>query len=219
MQINKLPYRKPKLHKDYFIKDNMFDNIREIRERCLARQDWTLGFPWRNEMWPGMRCSLGLLPKEMGILETWVKRQTGVKKLWQPLVEGDGALSHNYVQLVGEKESGPRPHTDSRKLCHFAGVIYLSPDAPKQGGTSFYRLRFSDGALGGNSCPHHCANLKEALGISKMPLNAWQEDVSVENVFNRVIVYRADLVHSATSYFGIDPLTKRMTIVFFWMAG
>ena len=218
MLINNLPYRKPKLHKDYFIKDNMFGNAMDIRERCLTRQDWTLGFPWRNEMWPGMRCSGGLLPDEMKLLESWVKRQTGVKKLWQVSVEGEGSLSHNYVQLVGEKESGPRPHTDSRKLCRFAGVVYLTPNAPKQAGTSFYRFRFPNGELGGNSCPSPYANLREALGVSKLPLEAWQEDLAVENVFNRVIVYRADLVHSATSYFGIDPITKRMTIVFFWMA-
>lgn len=219
MLANKLPYRKPKIDKDYFIKDNMFSNIEEIRERCLARQDWSLGFPWRNEMWPGMRCPGGLLPDEMKQLEAWVKRRTGVKRLWQPSIEETNAsLSHNYVQLVGVKESGPRPHTDSRKLCRFAGVVYLTPSAPKEGGTSFYRLRFPDGSLGGNSCPPPYANLREALGITKLPLEAWQEDLAIENVFNRVVVYRADLVHSATSYFGIDPSTKRMTVVFFWMA-
>lgn len=217
-QIGKLPYRKPKLSRDYWIKDQMFDNAMEIRARCLARTDWTLGFPHRQEMWPGMRCPNGLSPEEMKILEDWVKKKTGATKLWQVTVDGERSLSHNFVQLVGESESGARPHSDSRKLCKYAGVVYLTPDAPRNGGTSFYRFRFPDGSLGGNICPAPHYNLTEALGVKKLPMEAWKEDLAVENLFNRVIIYRADLIHSATNYFGHDMASKRMTIVFFWMA-
>jgi hypothetical protein len=217
-QINRIPYRTPKQGKDYFLAENFFDNALEIRERCLARTDWTLGFPHRNEFWPGKRCPNGLLPAEMEKLESWLKEQTGSKRLWQETVEGGGSLSHNYVQLVGEKESGARPHTDSRKLCRYAGVVYLNPDAPREGGTSFYRLQFPDGTKGGNCCPAPYANLREALGVAQMPVELWKEDLTIENVFNRVIVYRAEFVHSATQYFGDTDETKRLTIVFFWMA-
>ncbi len=217
--VNTLPYRKLKLGKDYWIKDNMFPNALEIAERCWARTDWTLGLPWRNETWPGMRAPEGLLPEEMTRIEDWVKKQTGVKRLWQQVSPETGAsLSHNFIQVVGKNESGPRPHTDSRKLCRFAGVIYLTPNAPKDCGTSFYRLRMPDGSLGGNSCPHPYANLREALRVTGLPLAAWKEDLRVENVFNRVVFYRADLVHSATNYFGTNLREKRMTVVFFWMS-
>ncbi len=203
--FQKLPYQKPRQSKDYFLKDKFFENAQEIRERCLARTDWTLGFPHRKEMWPGMRSAGGLLPAEMEQLEEWVKKKTGAKRLWQQTVEGENALSHNYIQVVGEKESGARPHTDSRKLCRYAGVIYLNPEAPRHGGTTFYRLRHPDGTLDGNICPDPHYNLREALGVQKMPIDAWKEDLEVENIFNRVIVY--------------DKLEdKRMTIVFFWMA-
>jgi hypothetical protein len=47
----------------------------------------------------------------------------------------------------------------------------------------------------------------------------WEEDLEVPNVFNRLLVYKSDLVHSATAYFGWDhePGSKRMAAVFFWM--
>ena len=218
MKIKPIPYRKPKLSRDYFIKDKMFDNALEIRERCLKRTDWTYGFPYRNEYWPGMRCPNGLLPEEMEKLEAWVKKKTGAKRLWQQTVNGSDALSHNYIQLVGKNESESRPHSDSNLLARYAGVIYLNPDAPRNAGTSFYRFRSPDGKLGGNYCPPPNANLVEALGVKGLPIEAWKEDLAVENIFNRVIIYRAELVHSATTYFGNDLESKRMTIVFFWMA-
>ena len=217
-QINKLPYVKPKLGKDYWIKENTLPNAYEIWERCLSNSSWVLGFPWRNEMWPGMRSPEALLPEEIEVIENWVKKQTGAVKLWQEKAPDGGFLSHNFVQLVGEGESGPRPHTDSRRLCKYAGVLYLTPNAPAAGGTAFYRLRFPNGGLGGNTCPAPYANLREALGAAKLPLGAWKEDVVVPNVFNRLLVYRADLVHSATRYFGNDNRSKRMTVVFFWMS-
>ena len=51
-----------------------------------------------------------------------------------------------------------------------------------------------------------------------MPLEAWQPDVVIANAFNRLIVYRADLVHSATGYFGKAHHEKRLTGLFFWRA-
>jgi hypothetical protein len=49
-------------------------------------------------------------------------------------------------------------------------------------------------------------------------MSAWKEDVAVENVFNRLVIYRGDLVHAATSYFGTEHRSKRLTLVFFWRA-
>lgn len=213
-----LPYRKPQLGRDYWILDNALPNAEQVAERCLAKESWELGFPYRKETWPGMRSAQALLPEELEPLEAWVRKQTGASRLWQERTPEGTTLNHNVAQLVGEKESGPRPHTDSLRLCRYAAVLYLTPHAPKNSGTSFFRLRLPTGALGGNICPAPHANLREALGITGLPLEAWREDVSVPNVFNRLLLYRADLVHSASAYFGIEPRERRLTAVFFWMA-
>jgi hypothetical protein len=216
--LKKLPYYRPTLGKDYWIIDDVLPNAAAVHQRFLARTDWSLGLPWRPETWPGMRAANALLPEEMAIVENIVKRETNNKRLWQADGVVDGALSHNFIQVVGEKDSGPRPHTDSRKLCRYAAVLYLTPNAPLYGGTSFYRLRLPDGSLGGNTCPAPHANLREALGIPGLPLQAWTEDVPVENKFNRMLLYRANLVHSARAYFGHEMVDKRKTALFFWMA-
>lgn len=213
----RLPYREPKLGRDYWVEDNFLPNAEEISRRCFEKTDWELGAPHRNEAWPGMRCAGALNTSELDHVETWVKKMTGAKNLWQESTPSGSKLNHNYVQLVGLAESGPRPHTDSRKLCRYACVIYLSPNPDADSGTSFYRLRYPDGSLGGNLCSPPHANLREALGVQGLPLEAWKEDVAISNSFNRILLYRADMVHSATSYFGFDHFEKRMTAVFFWM--
>lgn len=51
-----------------------------------------------------------------------------------------------------------------------------------------------------------------------MPPDAFAEDVRVPNRFNRLLLYRANLIHSATGYCGRTLEDKRMAAVFFWMA-
>ena len=61
-----LPYRNPVEGRDLWILDNVLPNAKEVRERCLAKTDWTYGFPYRDEGWPGMRAIPALLPEEFG---------------------------------------------------------------------------------------------------------------------------------------------------------
>ncbi|NRR32280.1 hypothetical protein HSX11_19060 [Oxalobacteraceae bacterium] len=213
-----LSYRKPQQGRDYWVQDDFLPNPSEVAQRCFGKSDWEMGFPHRAEPWPGMRSAGALTPEELAYVEAWVRKVTGAKRLWQEATPEGRTLNHNYVQLVGGIESGPRPHTDSRKLCRFAAVIYLSPDPLPAAGTSFYRLCYPDGSLGGNVCMAPHANLREALGVTSLPPQAWREEVRVDNRFNRILLYRANLVHSASGYFGCDHDDKRMTAVFFWMA-
>lgn len=215
--MRELPYLAPVEGRDFYVLDGVLANPSAVTVRCLARTDWIAGFPQRPVGWPGMRCPDALTADELAALETRVREATGVARLWTLSPPGDVSLDHNHAQLVGAADAGPRPHTDSRALCRFAAVLYLTPDAPTRAGTSFYRQRMPDGTPGGNTCPPPHANLPDALGVSKLPLSAWVEDVSVPNVFNRAVVYRADLVHSATAYFGRAWHERRLTAVFFWM--
>ncbi|MER6360601.1 DUF6445 family protein [Kitasatospora sp. NPDC001527] len=213
-----LPYRKPTPGRDYWVFDDVLPDPDAVRRRCLDRNDWTEGYPYRPETWPGLRTMPGLEPAELARIEALVRKATGAPRLWTQYAPGGGTLNHNCVQLVGAGESQPRPHTDSRALCRYAAVLYLSPGAPKDAGTGFYRQRFPGGRLGGNlvTAPH--GNLVEALGTRRVPADAFTEDVRVPNRYNRLLVYHANLIHSATSYHGLALEERRMTAVFFWMA-
>jgi len=216
--VKALPYHKPLEGRDLWVADNALPNAVEVRERCLARKNWTLGYPYRDEGWPGMRSLPALYPEELIRIEAWAKKQLGVKRLWQnPAAEGT-RLNHNCVQVVGETEAEARPHTDSRSNCRFAAVLYLSPNVPAGCGTSFYRQRLPNGTLGGNMVPPPHDNLQAALGARFLPPGSFVEDTRIDYRFNRIVLYRADLIHSATRYYGSHPQERRMAAVFFWHA-
>jgi hypothetical protein len=218
-KTQRLPYREPVLGRDYWILDDAVPDPLALRQRLLQRDDWVQGAPYRNESWPGMRAWPALNEAELATLQAWMLKQTGRRKVFQATIANDGAsLNHNCVQLVGVHEGAARPHTDSRALCTFAAVLYLSPDGPAHAGTSFFRVRLPDGTPGGNVIPARHANLVEALGTRFVPPDLFEVDQSIDYRFNRLLLYRADLIHSATSYFGESLEERRMTAVFFWMA-
>ena len=216
-QVHRLVYRAPVEGEDYWVLDDALADPHAVRARALAREDWTLGAPHRPESWPGMRAQPALAPDEIAPIEAWVMKRTGRKRLFQAAT-GPGLLNHNCVQVVAANEAGARPHTDSRALCRYAGVLYLSPEGPAVAGTTFYRARLPGGRPGGNTLPSRYANLVEALGTRFVAPNLFEPDVSIDYRFNRLLVYRADLIHSATAYFGRALEERRMAAVFFWMA-
>jgi hypothetical protein len=216
--LPELPYDPPELGRNYWLLDGALSHPAQVRERCLTRTDWTFGAPYRPESWPGRRIVPALTAAEMAPIEAWVREVAGAERLWVQRSPEGGRLDHNCVQVVGGRESRARPHTDSLALCRYAGVLYLSPDAPEDAGTSFYRQRLADGRPGGNRVVAPHANLVEALGTRFVPPDSFVEDVRVANRFNRLLVYNAALIHSATAYFGAELAGARMATVFFWMA-
>ncbi|GAA2822182.1 MULTISPECIES: DUF6445 family protein [Kitasatospora] len=213
-----LPYRKPTRGRDYWVLDDVMPNIDEIRARCLAKEHWDEGYPHKPEAWPGIRAMPALEADELAALEALVARTVGVDRVWALSEAEGGTFNHNCVQVVGEGECEPRPHTDSRSLCRYAAVLYLNPGVPKQAGTSFYRQSLPGGRLGGNMvvAPHN--NLVDALGTRYVPADSFTEDLSVPHRYNRLLLYTANMMHTATGYWGSTLEDKRMTAVFFWMA-
>ena len=96
-------------------------------------------------------------------------------------------------------------------------MLYLHPDPDPAAGTSFYRMRYGNDAVGGNKVAAPYINLVDALKTTSLPKGAWYEDLRIENRFNRLILFKANLVHSASAYFGEAKRDKRLAVTFFWM--
>jgi hypothetical protein len=217
-KVQRLLYRLPVQGRDWWQLDGALPDPMAARQRLLARTDWVLGSPYRPEIWPGRRAQPALTDEELAPLEVWARKATGQKKLFSVSSGSGTLLNHNCVQVVAAAEGHVKPHTDSRRLCKYAGVLYLNPDVPDHCGTALYRVRLPDGSLGGNTLPSRYANLVEALGTRRVSPDLFVEDMTFEHRFNRFVLYKADLIHSATAYWGEPVSDSRMTVVLFWMA-
>ena len=89
----------------------------------------------------------------------------------------------------------------------WGGVLYLTPDAPLEAGTSFYRSKLN------NSIYNHD---NDELNQYSQDMTKWEVAGEVKNIYNRLILFRGDQWHSSTTYFGQDHETGRLTQVFFF---
>lgn len=97
-----LPYRKPTPNRDYWVLNHVLPDVDAVRARCLAKDDWVEGHPFKPESWPGLRTMPGLEPEELSRVERLVTMATGARRLWKETAPGGGALNHNCIQVVGK---------------------------------------------------------------------------------------------------------------------
>lgn len=117
-------------------------------------------------------------------------------------------------QSVSEEYGRGIIHYDS---AIFAAVLYLSPNAPLDSGTSLFKENNSFDQEKYDFC--HKENHKNFLkGIVKMDTtyhSMFDEIVKVNNVYNTLVLYEGHHFHAANEFFGRNLKDARLTQVFF----
>ena len=111
-----LPYRKPTEGRDYWVIDDLLPDAGAIRARCLAKLDWSLGFPHTAETWPGRRAIPALEPAELAEVEARIMHATGRPRLWVEAAPDGKTLNHNCVQAVGARGRRTTAHRLARPV-------------------------------------------------------------------------------------------------------
>jgi hypothetical protein len=95
---------------------------------------------------------------------------------------------------------------------NWAGVLYLTQDAPLSSGTAFYK--FKDGA----TCKRDMDILNNETDTykSSQDLTKWEQIDTVGNVFNRLVLFNANRYHMSLDYFGNSLNDGRLFQVFFF---
>ena len=105
-------------------------------------------------------------------------------------------------------------HADSQE---YAGIIYLTPDAPPNCGTSFFKHKKYNSMFGKAIFKHddwHDPNLEyNDWFLDKEP---WEQVDSIGNVYNRLVIFKASNVHAVTEYFGETIEDSRLFQLFFF---
>jgi hypothetical protein len=95
----------------------------------------------------------------------------------------------------------------------YAGAIYLTPDAPVETGTSFYRSKKFKEV---RKCHVNDSNYGEVFMGGFYDKTNFELIDSIGNVYNRLTLWNAKLIHSASQYFGTEKNNSRLFHLFFF---
>ncbi|KQT41462.1 MULTISPECIES: DUF6445 family protein [unclassified Methylophilus] len=124
------------------------------------------------------------------------------------------AISTNF-QSVSEDYGRGVIHTDGNAV--FAAVLYLSPDAPLDSGTSLFKRNKQfdqtayEKALNENDKRFAAGTIAMDTGYHSM----FDEIVRINNVYNTLILYEGRHYHAANKFFGKTLKDSRLAQVFF----
>jgi hypothetical protein len=104
-------------------------------------------------------------------------------------------------------------HCDSQP---WAAVIYLTPDAPPQSGTSFYRHKETKIRHNEEINWEAGEGLKVFNQHTFLDASPYEKVDTVGNVFNRLVIFDGNLIHSGHDYFGWDINSSRLFQIFFF---
>lgn len=105
---------------------------------------------------------------------------------------------------------------------NYAGVVYLTPAAPVESGTTFFKSRVNglmklmDSPLADATGKSFGELAAETFKTGFYDSTQFERVDVVGNVYNRLVLWDAKLLHAATSYFGTDLYNSRLFHLFFF---
>lgn len=123
------------------------------------------------------------------------------------------AISTSF-QVVEKKFERGVLHQDENTI--FAGVLYLTPDAPLEAGTSLFKPNNTfDEEKYQAALKKNDVNFRTNQPVSIDYHDMFDETVRVNNVYNTLIIFNAQTHHAANEFFGDSLKSGRMAQVFF----
>lgn len=193
--------------------ENFYENPDQIRKFALAQKfTYCKELPHIDYVYPGCRTQdLSNLDKVL------------FDKICTKLVSVFHNAEHDMMrwlittsfQSVTDKYGQGVIHTDNNTV--FAGVLYLTPNALLNGGTSLFRKNNSF-----NEAKYQRALVENDVRFKAGEIimdnsyhSMFDEIVRVNNVYNTLIIYEGRHFHAANDFFGKTLKDSRLAQVFF----
>jgi hypothetical protein len=176
--------------------DDFYENPDHVRELALIQ-----------EFNPDLRYHKGERTKNK-FLFPFVKER--LEEIIGAKISGWTTQGYNGVFQFCKADTPIVYHSDIQS---YAAVVYLTPNAPPEAGTSFFA---SKAVKGRRKPPRNEPNMTEEearlidglmYGGKLLDKTAWELIDVVGNVYNRLAIWDSQLVHAASCYFG-DKLTN-----------
>lgn len=191
--------------KRFFVVDNFYEDPMAVREYALMQTY----YPGEGAVGERTRMQFlfdGIKEKFEDIMQIKIADHTEDGFGWF-----DVGINGRFQSCIG---GVPQVfHCDAQK---WAAVLFLTPDAPPQSGTSFYRHK--------ESKVFHNDQIDWSVGengnvFSKdtfLDPTPFERQDTVGNVFNRLVIFDGGLIHSGNDYFGHSRETGRLFQIFFF---
>jgi hypothetical protein len=178
------------------IADDFYNNPDDVRNFALHQE-----FSVRGN-YPGIRTKSFLTDSNKEVINSLVSHAGGGVTDWLLDENGDGYTGAFQICTAMDRTW---IHSDYHNM--WAGVCYLTPDAPLSGGTALYKHKES-----GNRESID----KVDYGEHGYDYTKWDVVDRIGNVYNRLILYPGKLFHASIDYFGSDMYNGRLFQTFFF---
>jgi hypothetical protein len=185
-----------------YIIDNFYSDADEVREFAL-KQDFSV-----RGNYPGPRTKSFINESVKETIEDVVKPFYGNVKYW-----GDEEYTGAYQFTTSRDRSWI--HADQQTK--WAGVCYLTPNAPLSAGTGLFRHKDTGLTMAPkNKDGSYNDELLSQIYNEAQDMTKWELVDNLANVYNRLVLYRGDHFHMSMDYFGQDRYDGRLFQTFFF---
>ena len=188
--------------------DNFYNNPIETRNYILTQEFLVRG------NFPGQRTVSFATEDLKRIIQKYVE-PFGGKILHFPIqkdnnLDSTGNVIYNGAFQYTTSRDRSWVHTDGWN--NWAGVLFMTPDAPLTAGTAFYK--FGDGSM--CEADGNILNNKSKLYKYSQDMTKWEMVDRVGNVFNRLVLFNSSRYHMSMDYFGDNKMNGRLFQTFFF---
>lgn len=179
----------------FLVVDNFYENPDSVREFAL-KQD----FKEHKSQHKGMRTEErfwlpGVKERFEELLGCKVKNWDDYRAngTFQYCVAGDQLVYHQDIQ-------------------EYAGLVFLTPDAPPQTGTKLFRSKFTKKM----TAPYGTEEFELVYKSGFLDATNFELVDVVGNVYNRLVIFNGRNIHAASEYFGTTKENGRLFQLFFF---
>jgi hypothetical protein len=193
-------FDKPKsIYCNLMIIDNFYTNAMETRNHILTQEFKVMG------NYPGQRTVSYANQHLKEMIQGYIQHFAGRIIDWP-----EGPDTYNGAYQYTTSRNRTWVHNDGWN--NWAGVLYLTPNAPVSSGTGIFR--YKDGT--------RTVDESEARGNKKLidehsqDYTKWELVDRVGNIFNRLVLFNSKQYHASLDYFGTNKENGRLFQVFFF---
>ena len=181
--------------------DDFYNDVDDVRKMALNMEFGVRG------NYPGQRTVPVFNQSVKDIINNIIRPYAGEITRWNTDYTGS-------FQYTTQRD---RSWVHADQTTTWAGVIYLTPNAPLSGGTGLFRHKETglEVAPKLENGEYNDAIMSEIYKDSQ-DMTKWEMTNFIGNKYNRLIMYRGDMFHTSLDYFGRDKFDGRLFQTFFF---